>query len=78
MSEPVHQTIESVHMSFGPVFSKSGKAKGSNKFVLLSLQMAALLTTPFDVIKTHRQMELGELVFSKLKQYLGGLIYSQF
>lgn len=25
--------------------------------------MAALLTTPFDVIKTHRQMELGELVF---------------
>lgn len=25
--------------------------------------MAALITTPFDVVKTHRQMELGELVF---------------
>lgn len=33
-------------------------------------QIAALLTTPFDVVKTHRQMELGELVFSKLKLYM--------
>lgn len=23
-----------------------------------------MITTPFDVVKTHRQMELGELVFS--------------
>lgn len=29
--------------------------------------IAALLTTPFDVVKTHRQMELGELVFSDPK-----------
>ncbi|XP_068670517.1 mitochondrial glutathione transporter SLC25A40-like isoform X2 [Montipora foliosa] len=32
---------------------------------LLSGAMAALLTTPFDVIKTHRQIELGEIVFNE-------------
>lgn len=26
--------------------------------------MAALITTPFDVIKTHKQIELGEKIFS--------------
>ena len=39
-------------------------------YFVLFFQIAALLTTPFDVVKTHRQMELGELVFSKLKVYM--------
>ena len=43
----------------------------TSELFLCSLQMAALLTTPFDVVKTHRQMELGELVFSKFKHYPG-------
>ncbi|XP_065053069.1 probable mitochondrial glutathione transporter SLC25A40 [Rhopilema esculentum] len=30
--------------------------------------LAAALTTPFDVVKTHRQMELGELGYGKLGQ----------
>lgn len=37
-----------------------------NNFAVHFFQMAAVVTTPFDVIKTHRQIELGELVFSKL------------
>lgn len=35
--------------------------------VLFCSQIAAILTLPFDVIKTHRQIELGEIVFSHKK-----------
>lgn len=35
---------------------------------LFSGAMAAVVTTPFDVIKTHRQIELGELVFNQARE----------
>lgn len=35
---------------------------------LFSGAIAALVTTPFDVIKTHRQIELGELVFNQARE----------
>mgnify|MGYP007133639118 CR=1 FL=1 len=31
---------------------------------IICFQIAAVLTSPFDVIKTHRQIELGEIVFA--------------
>lgn len=34
--------------------------------LLLFHQIAAMCTQPFDVVKTHRQMELGEIKSSKL------------
>ena len=37
--------------------------------------MAALITTPFDVVKTHRQMELGELVLSMCTALLAVLVF---
>ena len=33
--------------------------------VCVLFQIAGVLTLPFDVIKTHRQIELGELEFTK-------------
>ncbi|KAK2558656.1 putative mitochondrial glutathione transporter SLC25A40 [Acropora cervicornis] len=39
-----------------------------NNFAGHFFQIAALVTTPFDVIKTHRQIELGELVFNQARE----------
>ena len=38
-----------------------------NLYIMFCFQIAALLTLPFDVIKTHRQIELGEKMFFKGK-----------
>ena len=48
------------------VNSPKGKSgHGSEIAIIYSFQIAGILTLPFDVIKTHRQIELGQVVLTK-------------
>lgn len=46
------------------MFDISGKIEAlfQYKSIILQLQIAAFVTAPFDVVKTHRQIEFGEKV----------------